>query len=122
MAGGNFFRLLKSGCRGEALQRGPRERLQRALVIYLVIAWRILPGVTWGRNCPELLCEVVFDTQAWQAAWIVARCRPLPASVAFSDAKATVIPAPKPWGKGCNESGNWLSPSRPEKRRMLGKV
>ncbi|MDG4597536.1 MAG: transposase [Candidatus Contendobacter sp.] len=30
-----FFRILKSGCRVEALQLGTLERLERALVIYL---------------------------------------------------------------------------------------
>jgi len=67
-----FFRLLKSGCRVEALQRGTLERLERALVIYLILAWRILHWVTWGRQAPELSCEVVFDPEEWQAAWIVA--------------------------------------------------
>jgi hypothetical protein len=72
-----FFRILKSGCRIEALQLSTLERLERALVIYLIIAWRILHLVTWGRDCPELPCEVVFDPEEWQAAWIVAkRCKP----------------------------------------------
>ena len=72
-----FFRILKSGCRVEALQLGTLERLERALVIYLIIAWRILQLVTWGRDCPDLPCEVVFDSEEWQAAWIVAkRCQP----------------------------------------------
>jgi hypothetical protein len=67
-----FFRIWKSGCRIEALQLGTRERLERALVIYLIIAWRILHLVTWGRDCPHLPGDVVFDPEAWQAAWIVA--------------------------------------------------
>jgi len=72
-----FFRILKSGCRVEALQLGTLERLECALVIYLIIAWRILHLVTWGRNCPNLPCDVVFDPEEWQAAWIVAhRCQP----------------------------------------------
>jgi hypothetical protein len=72
-----FFRILKSGCRVEALQLSMLERLERALVLYLSIAGRILHGVTWGRDCPDLPCEVVFDPEAWQAAWLVAkRCRP----------------------------------------------
>jgi hypothetical protein len=72
-----FFRIWKSGCRVEALQLGTLERLERALVIYLIIAWRILHLVTWGRDCPDLPCEVVFDPEEWQAAWIVAkRCPP----------------------------------------------
>jgi hypothetical protein len=50
-----FFRILKSGCRVEALQLGTLERLERALVIYLIIAWRILHLVTWGREGPRPL-------------------------------------------------------------------
>ena len=68
-----FFRILKSGCRVEALQLETRERLERALAIYLIVAWRILALVTLGRECPELSCEVVFAPEEWQAAWIVAR-------------------------------------------------
>ena len=67
-----FFRIWKSGCRVEALQLGTLERLERALVIYLIIAWRILLLVTWGRECPNVPCDVVFDPEEWQAAWIVA--------------------------------------------------
>ena len=66
-----FFRIWKSGCRVEALQLGTLERLERALVIYLIIAWRILHLVTWGRDCPNLPCDVVFDPAEWRAAWIV---------------------------------------------------
>ena len=54
------------------MQLGTFERLERALVIYLIIAWPILHLVTWGRDCPNLPCEVVFDPAEWQAAWIVA--------------------------------------------------
>jgi hypothetical protein len=73
----SFVRILKRGCRVEALQLSTLERLERALVIDLIIAWRILPVVTWGRDCPDLPGEVVFDPQEWQAAWLVAkRCRP----------------------------------------------
>ncbi|MCB1825527.1 MAG: IS4 family transposase [Candidatus Competibacteraceae bacterium] len=73
-----FFRIWKSGCRVEALQLGTLERLERALVIYLIIAWRILHLVTWGRDGPNLPCDVVFDPAEWQAAWIVAHRTPPP--------------------------------------------
>jgi hypothetical protein len=75
-----FFRIWKSGCRVEALQLGTLERLERALVIYLIIAWRILHLVTWGRECPSLPCEVVFALEEWQAAWIVAHRSSPPAT------------------------------------------
>ncbi len=62
----------------EALQLGTLERLERALVIYLIIAWRILHLVIWGREGPDLPCEVVFDPEEWQAAWIVTHRTPPP--------------------------------------------
>ncbi len=74
-----FFRIVKSGCQVESLQLGTLERLERALVIYLIVSWRVLYLVTVGRDCPELPCEVVFDPEEWRAAWIVAhRCPPPP--------------------------------------------
>ena len=36
-----FFHVLKNGCRIEALQLGSIEKIQRALVLYMVVAWRI---------------------------------------------------------------------------------
>jgi len=73
-----FFRILKSGCRVEALQLAALERLERALALYLVIAWRILHLVTLGRGCPELPCDVAFSAGEWRAAWTVAKRRPPP--------------------------------------------
>lgn len=73
-----YFRTLKSGCKVEALQLGTRERLERALALYLVIAWRILHLATLGRECPELPCEVAFSAEEWRAAWVVAKRQPPP--------------------------------------------
>uniref|UniRef100_UPI000AD1B768 IS4 family transposase n=1 Tax=Pseudomonas sp. NBRC 111120 TaxID=1661035 RepID=UPI000AD1B768 len=36
-----FFLILKEGCRVERLQLGDKDRLESALAIYMVIAWRI---------------------------------------------------------------------------------
>jgi hypothetical protein len=73
-----FFRIWKSGCRVEALPLATLERLERALVTDLIITWRILHLVTWGRDCPHLPGDVVFDPEEWQAAWIVAHRSPPP--------------------------------------------
>ncbi|CAG0930031.1 Transposase for transposon Tn5 [Planctomycetaceae bacterium] len=73
-----FFRILKSGCRVEALQLATRERLERALALYLVIAWRVLHLVTLGRGCPDLPCDVAFSAEEWRAAWAVAKRQPPP--------------------------------------------
>ena len=42
------------------------------------IAWRILQVGTWGRDCPNLPCDVVFDPEVWPAAWLGAQRRPPP--------------------------------------------
>jgi hypothetical protein len=73
-----FFRIVKSGCRVEALQLATVERLERALVIYLVIAWRILYVMTLGRDCPDLPCDVAFTAEEWRAAWLMAKRQPPP--------------------------------------------
>ncbi|HRX62464.1 MAG TPA: IS4 family transposase [Candidatus Competibacter sp.] len=73
-----FFRILKSGCQVEALPLETLERLERALVIYLIIAWRIQHRVTWGREGPDLPCKIIFDPKEWRAAWIVTHRTPLP--------------------------------------------
>ena len=56
-----FFKILKSGCKVEELQLEHFERLEPALAMYMIIAWRVLLLTTLGRNCPDLPCDVVFD-------------------------------------------------------------
>lgn len=43
----------------------------------MIIAWRVLFTLMLGRTCPDIDCEVIFDPQEWQAAYIVIkRCSP----------------------------------------------
>jgi hypothetical protein len=67
-----FFNILKNGCKVEALQLSDTDRLETALAFYLIIAWRVGYLMRLGRTCPDLDCEVVFEREEWQAAWIVA--------------------------------------------------
>ena len=71
-----LFLTLKEGCRIEALQLASVERIERALVVYLVVAWRIGLLMRLGRACPEWDAERLLTRQEWQAAWIVARKKP----------------------------------------------
>ncbi len=57
----DWHRVLKSGCRIEALQHKTAERLKRAISINLVIAWRIMLMTLLGRECPQLPAEVLFS-------------------------------------------------------------
>jgi len=68
-----YFRILKAGCGIENLQLETFKRLQVAIAIYLIIAWRIHFMLSLGRDCPDLPCETLFDREEWQAAWIVSK-------------------------------------------------
>ena len=57
----DWHRVLKSGCRIEALQHKTAERLKRAIAINLVIAWRIMLMTLLGRACPDLPAELLFS-------------------------------------------------------------
>ena len=73
-----FFRVLKGGCEVEALQLEALDRLEPALALYLIIAWRVLYLMRLGRQCPALPCDVVFDDAEWRAVYLVTQHRPPP--------------------------------------------
>ncbi len=72
-----FFLILKEGCRVERLQLSDKDRLESALAIYLVIAWRINRLMRLGRTVPELDAELVFEPDEWRAAYILNK-KPIP--------------------------------------------
>ncbi len=75
-----YFRILKSGCKIEKLQLAYVERLRPALALYMIVAWRVLYLTMMGRECPELPCELVFETSEWRAVYLVATKSPPPSS------------------------------------------
>lgn len=66
-----LFNVLKNACRVEALQLGAIERIERALALYLVVAWRIAHLMRLGRTCPDLDAELFFDPDEIQAAYLL---------------------------------------------------
>ena len=56
----DFFRVLKSGCRVEFLLFRTAERLQRAIAINAVIAWRIMVMTLLGRQVPDCEPQLMF--------------------------------------------------------------
>lgn len=57
----DWHRVLKSGCRIEELRNESANRLERALAIYLVIAWRVMLMTLLGREVPDLPPDVLFS-------------------------------------------------------------
>jgi hypothetical protein len=86
-----FFRILKSGCKVEKLQLESTERLEPALMMYMIIAWRVLYLTYLGRQCPELPCDLVFDTKEWQAIYLVSTQTKAPRQVPSLNAVLRMI-------------------------------
>ena len=59
----DFFRVLKSGCRVEFLLFRTADRLQRAIAINAVIAWRIMVMTLLGRQAPDCDPQLMFADQ-----------------------------------------------------------
>jgi hypothetical protein len=71
-----LFLVLKEGCRVERLQLAHLDRLETALAMYLIIAWRINRLMRLGRQLPELPAELLFEPIEWQAAFVLNRKKP----------------------------------------------
>ncbi len=56
----DWHRILKSGCKVEYLGHRTGERIERAVTIKAVIAWRLAAMTLLGRETPELPAEVLF--------------------------------------------------------------
>jgi len=77
-----WHKVLKSGCRIEQRQLESFERLQRLLMLYAVIAWRILYAVMLGRLVPEMPCTAILNEDEWQALYCVIHETPKPCATA----------------------------------------
>jgi hypothetical protein len=71
----DWHRVLKSGCKVEQLGHETAERLQRALAIHAVIAWRLLLMTLLGRHSPDLPPDVLFSDLELKVLGAFARTR-----------------------------------------------
>lgn len=70
-----FHRILKTGCRVERLQLKAEDRIKPAVILYMIVAWRVAYVMKLGRECPDLPCDVVFEEAEWQAVYHVVKRR-----------------------------------------------
>lgn len=73
-----FFRIFKTGCQVERIQLETSSRLLPCLMLYKIIAWRVLYLTMLGRECPELPCDVLFPEDEWKPVWKVVTDEPIP--------------------------------------------
>ena len=66
-----FFDVLKNGCQVEELQLHTLERLEVALALFMIVAWRINRLMRLGRECPEMEAGVIFEPEEIIAAYAI---------------------------------------------------
>lgn len=66
-----YFKTLKSGCRIEDRQFEFIERELNALAVYMLVAWRVMLLCRMGAICPDLDCEVLFETSEWKSVYLI---------------------------------------------------
>ncbi len=86
-----YFRILKSGCRVEELQLQERDRLEVALALYMIVAWRVLYLTMLGRTVPGLSCEVVLAPAEWKAVYLVTQRKKPPTQPPLLQAALVLI-------------------------------
>jgi len=71
-----FFLILKEGCRVEALQLGHIERIETALALYMIVAWRINHVMRMSRTQSQMQANLLFEDDEWRAAYILNKKKP----------------------------------------------
>lgn len=66
-----YFNILKNGCEVEELQLATIDRLERALALFMVVAWRVAYLMRKGHTCPELDAALFFDPDEIRGAHLL---------------------------------------------------
>ena len=73
-----IHKVLKSGCQVEQRQLETAARLQRVLMLDLIVAWRVLGLCKAGRQTPDGLASDWLSADEWQALWCYVHKRAQP--------------------------------------------
>jgi hypothetical protein len=68
-----YFHVLKNGCEVESLQLGAIDRIERALALFMVVAWRIAYLMRLGRNCPDLDATLFFSADEIRGTYLLSK-------------------------------------------------
>lgn len=68
-----IHKVLKSGCQVEQRQLETAARLQRVVMVDLIVAWRVLGLCKAARETPEGLASDWLSAAEWQALWCYMR-------------------------------------------------
>jgi hypothetical protein len=70
-----YHYVLKSGCGVEELQLHHAERIERALALYTVVAWRLLYMTYVARQAPQMPCTAILEEEEWRLLYVVSSRR-----------------------------------------------
>jgi hypothetical protein len=73
-----IHKVLKSGCQVEQRQLETTARLQRVVMVDLIVAWRVLSLCQAARQTPEGLASNWLSGEEWRALWCYYHERPCP--------------------------------------------
>ena len=73
-----IHKVLKSGCKIEQRQLKTAERLERALAVDQVVAWRLLALCKASREQPDAAVSAWLEQAEWEALWCQVHQRPTP--------------------------------------------
>ncbi len=71
-----LHKVLKSGCQVEQRQLETAARLQRVVIVDLIVAWRVLALCKAGRETPEGLASDWLSGEEWRALWCYMKAQP----------------------------------------------
>lgn len=70
-----YCNALKNGCEVKELQLSPIDRLERALALFMVVAWRVAYLMRKWRICPDVNAALFFDTDEIRGAYLLAKLK-----------------------------------------------
>ncbi len=68
-----YFNILKNGCKVEALQLSAIDRIERALALFMIVAWRVAYLMRAGRTWPHLDAALFFDPDEIRGAYLLSK-------------------------------------------------
>ena len=122
-----YHYVLKSGCGIEQLQLETAERLERALAVCCIVAWRLLWLTYQARETPDVACSGVFARHEWEALVCTVQGTPVPPSRAADVARggadgraAGRLPgAQRRWGAGRQDDLARADPAGRHRRDLV---
>ena len=100
-----FFHILKNACKVEAMQLSHIDNIERALALFMVVAWRIAYLMRLGRTCPDIDASHFFDPDEIRGAYLLTKERRPDRPPDFERSLAPDRPRWRiPWTKGRRRS------------------